>query len=242
MRVAAASGVYRAQDRWAVSLRRAPPSSAREAWSTSFRRDPARAYEDADRWPGPATLREPRLLTLAMIPVVALLASMLVAPSMRPLALGVALLAPPMVVGTMFGSGVMAVLAAILAERGTLSLDFLADLPPHEARRYLTSLPGVGPKTAACVQVFCLGQPALPVDTHVHRVARRLGLIRPTLSADAAHEVLERAVPPPLRYAFHVLLIWHGRQVCRAPKPRCDACVLLGLCPRVGVAANVAED
>ena len=115
MRVAEASGVYRAQDRWAVSLRSAPPATAREAWSTSFRRDPPRAYEDGEGWRRFGFLREPRVVTLAMIPIVAALAWALVAPENRPLALGVALLAPPIVVATMFGSGALAIVAALLA-------------------------------------------------------------------------------------------------------------------------------
>ena len=88
------------------------------------------------------------------------------------------------------------VLARVLAERGDFDLDFLADLPLPEARAWLVGLPGVGPKTAACTLLFNLGRPALPVDTHVHRVARRLGLIGPRVSAEAAHDVLEAQLAP----------------------------------------------
>ena len=86
-------------------------------------------------------------------------------------------------------------LESIERDRGELSLDFLASLPLEEARGYLTSLGGVGPKTAACVLLFALGMPALPVDTHVHRVSRRLGLLGPTVNAEAAHRLLEAAIP-----------------------------------------------
>jgi endonuclease III len=102
-------------------------------------------------------------------------------------------------------------------------------------RAYLTSLDGVGPKTAACVLLFALGKPALPVDTHVYRVSRRLGLIGPKVSAEQAHRDLERAVPAARVYDFHVLLIRHGRQICKAPRPRCSVCPLDEVCPKVGV-------
>jgi endonuclease-3 len=130
---------------------------------------------------------------------------------------------------------IRAVLAAVQADRGKLDLEFLRALPYEQARDYLRALPGVGPKTAACVQVFALQQPALPVDTHVHRVSRRIGLIPPRMGADPAHTALERQVPPPLRYAFHVLLIRHGRDTCKASRPLCEACPLADVCPRVGV-------
>jgi len=113
IRVAQASGVYRAQDRWAVSVRRdTAPGIAKEAWSTSFRRDPPATLERGDgRWSG--LLREPRCITLAMIPILAALVLALVAPAHRPIALGLALLAPPIAVGTAFGSGALAVLTAL---------------------------------------------------------------------------------------------------------------------------------
>ncbi len=121
-------------------------------------------------------------------------------------------------------------LREILARRGELSLDFLEELPLEEARRWLLSLDGIGPKTAACVLLFALGKPALPVDTHVYRVARRLGLIGPKVSADQAHALLEAALPPEAIYAFHVDLIQHGRLICHAQRPRCEVCPLNDLC------------
>jgi endonuclease III len=111
-----------------------------------------------------------------------------------------------------------------------LNLDALDDLPLDDALAYLRALPGVGPKTAACVLLFSLGRPAFPVDTHVYRVARRLGLIGARVSPDEAHEVLRRAVPADWRYTLHVNLIRHGRQVCHAQRPECGRCVLRDLC------------
>ncbi len=107
-----------------------------------------------------------------------------------------------------------------------LSLDFLADLPLTEARAYLRSLPGVGPKTAACVLLFALGLPAFPVDTHVHRVCKRLGLIGAKVSADQAHAIFERIVPGEWAFPLHVNLIRHGRRVCHAQRPACERCPL----------------
>jgi endonuclease III len=132
---------------------------------------------------------------------------------------------------------IKAALEEIHRRQGNLSLDLLRDLDVEAGRAYLTSLGGVGPKTAACVLLFALGKPALPVDTHVYRVSRRLGLIGPKVSAEQAHRDLEQAVPPPDVYDFHMLLIHHGRQICKAPRPRCSECPLDEVCPKVGVAA-----
>ncbi|MEO7001810.1 MAG: endonuclease III [Ktedonobacterales bacterium] len=111
-----------------------------------------------------------------------------------------------------------------------LSLATLDTLPLIEAQGYLLSLPGVGPKTAACVLLFSLGRPAFPVDTHVWRVSGRLGLINPHISADAAHEVLTRKIPPAWRHTSHVNLIQHGRQICHARNPECPRCPLRAVC------------
>ena len=123
------------------------------------------------------------------------------------------------------------ILQEIRAQRGTFDLSFLADLPLPEAKSWLRQLPGVGPKTAGCVLLFSLGRPALPVDTHVFRVARRLGLIDSGISVEKSHEILERLVPPEEIYSFHVHLIEHGRRVCKAQRPRCHLCVLRQVCP-----------
>jgi endonuclease-3 len=110
------------------------------------------------------------------------------------------------------------------------TLDHLAALPIEEADAYLRSLPGVGPKTSACVLLFALGKPAFPVDTHVWRVTRRLGLIGAKVSADAAHIALERIIPPAWRYATHINLIRHGRRTCAAQRPACERCPLRAGC------------
>jgi endonuclease-3 len=127
---------------------------------------------------------------------------------------------------------IQAVLASILHRYGTFDLRQLASKSVSEARAELTELPGVGPKTASCVLLFSLGLPAMPVDTHVHRVARRLGLIGATVSAEAAHEELERQLGENLAdvYAFHTNAIAHGRAVCRARGPRCERCEVTEHC------------
>jgi endonuclease-3 len=124
-----------------------------------------------------------------------------------------------------------AVLRQIYQQRGDLSLDFLHTLPADVAFRYLRSFAGVGPKTAACVLLFACGKPVLPVDTHVHHVSQRLGLIDPKTSAEKAHEVLAKLVPPDQVLEFHIQLIRHGRTICLARNPRCTACVLCDGCP-----------
>jgi len=123
------------------------------------------------------------------------------------------------------------ILEDILKSRGTLELEFLRDLPIPEAKAWLRSLPGVGPKTVGCVLLFALGRPVLPVDTHVYRVSRRLGLIDSTVSPEQAHELLEGIVPPQDVYQFHVNMLAHGRRICRARRPQCPACVLSNGCP-----------
>ena len=126
---------------------------------------------------------------------------------------------------------IKAALGEIKRKQGKLELDFLNQLPLAKARDWLKQLPGVGSKTASCVLLFSLGRPALPVDTHVLRVAKRLGLIEPKTSAEQAHRLLESLVPADSVYQFHLLMIEHGRRVCQAQRPRCSQCVLRGICP-----------
>ena len=128
------------------------------------------------------------------------------------------------------GPNIQAALRQVTAERGELSLDFLETLPLEEARQWLVKLNGVGPKTAAIVLLFALGRPAFPVDTHVHRVTRRLGLIPQNTSREKAHILLEALVPPELYWTLHLNLIAHGRQVCHARQPACDECPLQTQC------------
>ena len=127
------------------------------------------------------------------------------------------------------------VLLRLAQERGELSLDFLRDLPAEEARRYLLTVPGVGMKTASCVLLFSLGRPACPVDTHVLRVTKRLGLISPRTTMDQAHAKLESLLAAQDMLPFHLGLVRVGRQVCAPRRPRCDACLLDDLCPKVSV-------
>ena len=122
------------------------------------------------------------------------------------------------------------ILAAIREREGRIDLSRLNDLDDGAVEEYLTSLPGVGPKTAACVLVFSMGRAAFPVDTHVHRIAVRLGWIPPGTSAERAHRILGPAVPPGIRYDLHLALIEHGRGVCQAQHPRCGECVLRPEC------------
>jgi endonuclease III len=122
-------------------------------------------------------------------------------------------------------------LSEIKARRGTINLDFLNEMKVPEARDWLISLPGVGYKTASCVLLFAFGKPALPVDTHISRVSRRLGLVEQQASLKEAHETLGRLVPPEDTYEFHVLMIEHGRRTCIARRPHCSQCPLGPVCP-----------
>ncbi len=113
---------------------------------------------------------------------------------------------------------------------GKLSLSFLHTTPLEEAREFLTSLPGVGPKTAACVLLFACKQPVFPMDTHIFRSARRLGLITEKSSDAQAHRLMEQLVPEGKHYALHINMILHGRQVCHPRNPQCAQCCLIEHC------------
>tara|TARA_B100000029_G_scaffold483726_1_gene535178 strand:- start:2020 stop:2694 length:675 start_codon:yes stop_codon:yes gene_type:complete len=126
---------------------------------------------------------------------------------------------------------IKAVLKSIRSLRGNLDLSFLADLSLFDAKRWLCDLPGIGPKTAAVVLCFALGLPTMPVDTHIHRVTKRLGLIGAKVSADKAHDILDELIPQDKIFSLHVYFITHGRQVCKARKPLCNNCNLATLCP-----------
>jgi len=114
---------------------------------------------------------------------------------------------------------------------GDVSLRFLRGMPDDEAERYLTALPGVGPKTARCVMMYSLDRDVLPVDTHVWRIAGRLGWHSGGKHPEhRASRELEQSIAPRLRSSLHVTMVAHGRAVCRA-SPRCEACALSDLCP-----------
>jgi endonuclease-3 len=124
------------------------------------------------------------------------------------------------------GPRIQGALRFIFEQRGELSLDFLADMPIDQARAWLTQIKGVGVKTASIVLLFSFAKPVFPVDTHVHRITRRLGLIGPKVSAEKAHAILEAIGDPQTFYAMHLDLIQHGRQICLARNPRCERCML----------------
>lgn len=125
------------------------------------------------------------------------------------------------------------VLEQIEKEQGRISLDSLKSMTMTEAKDYLMRLPGVGHKTASCVLLFSLGKPSLPVDTHIFRVAKRLGLIDSNVSIEKAPGLLQEQIPPFKVYQFHVHMIEHGRRVCRARQPHCAMCILRGACPQL---------
>jgi endonuclease-3 len=134
---------------------------------------------------------------------------------------------------------IQAVLAEVAAATGgSWDLSFLGEWPLEEAREWLMALPGIGRKTAAIVLLFGFGRPALPVDTHVHRVALRLALIPPRTDVERAHLLLEAALQPEEMYPFHVELIRHGRDTCRAPRPICGLCPLTDVCPYSALASR----
>ncbi|HLU08194.1 MAG TPA: endonuclease III [Oceanobacillus sp.] len=128
------------------------------------------------------------------------------------------------------GPRIQNILRRIYAERGELNIDFLKDLPIEEAKAWLTSFDGVGPKTAAIVLCFAFNREAFPVDTHIHRVGQRIGFLPQGISADKAHPVMEAIVPPDQYYAFHLNLIQHGREICQARRPQCERCPLTAYC------------
>jgi len=127
------------------------------------------------------------------------------------------------------------ILRRIRAETGRVSLEFLRRRPASEAYDYLVGFDGVGPKTALCVLLFAFNRPVFPVDTHIYRICRRLGLLPADVPPARAHELLTPMIAPADRYAMHLLLIAHGRAICLARRPRCGQCCLRRLCARKGV-------
>jgi endonuclease III len=125
---------------------------------------------------------------------------------------------------------IQAVLYALTADDGRVRLPDLRHMRRKRALDLLTSLPGVGRKTAACVLLFGSHVPAIPVDTHVHRVSLRLGLVPPKTSPDDTTDALEAAIDARDAFAFHVNLIRLGREICKAPRPRCEICPLSARC------------
>ena len=126
---------------------------------------------------------------------------------------------------------IKAVLERVLDEVGSMDLSFLGEMGLDEAKAWLLRFDGIGPKTAAIILCFSLGMPAMPVDTHIFRVSKRLGLIGPKVNVDKAHDSLESMVNPDEVFSFHLCLINHGRLICKAQRPKCDQCVLAEICP-----------
>lgn len=125
---------------------------------------------------------------------------------------------------------IKSLLRQIKAERGALDLSFLCALSIEEAANYLARFRGIGPKTIACTLLFACRKEIFPLDTHIFRVLRRVGLI-PQKSTDArAHEIMNRIVPRGKFYSFHVNLIRHGRTLCRPQKPLCERCPIVEYC------------
>jgi endonuclease-3 len=128
-------------------------------------------------------------------------------------------------------SRIKLILNQILERNGSLDISFLKEFSIPEARTWLQEFSGVGPKTANCVLLFAFGKPAFPVDTHVYRVSRRLGLLNSKVPIKDAHEILENLTPKEDIYEFHLNLVEHGRRVCHARQPQCPKCVLKEICP-----------
>jgi endonuclease III len=126
---------------------------------------------------------------------------------------------------------IRAIFEKLRADFGAVSLDALRSMNTMAAERYLTCLPGIGVKSARCIMMYSLGLPVLPVDTHVWRVARRLGLVGEAVPYNRVHDELHHVVRPADRYSFHVNALSLGRQACIAKRPRCSACPLQHLCP-----------
>lgn len=128
------------------------------------------------------------------------------------------------------GPRIQTILAKISEKYDRLDLDFLKSMPPEQVMEWLTSLNGVGPKTASIVMVFCLDMPAFPVDTHVYRVSGRIGLREEGITVENAHSSLAALFPPDSYGEVHLNLIYLGRQICHARKPSCLQCPVIDFC------------
>lgn len=122
------------------------------------------------------------------------------------------------------------VLKQIKEEHGTLDLDFLHHVKAEDAVRYLSQFRGIGPKTIACTLLFACRKEVFPLDTHIFRILRRVGLIPQQCTDKRAHEIMNQIVPPGKFYSFHVNLIRHGRALCRPRDPLCERCPIVEYC------------
>ena len=125
---------------------------------------------------------------------------------------------------------IQAVLRKILEERGDFSLEFLGEMKPADALAWLTQIPGIGRKTASVVLLFSFGMPLMPVDRHVERVSKRIGLVPPKATPEQAHDYLQVQLDDKRVHEAHVNLITHGRQTCHAQRPECNRCVIAARC------------
>jgi endonuclease-3 len=125
---------------------------------------------------------------------------------------------------------IQASLRALRELRGDYSLEFLGDMTALDARAWLTAVPGIGRKTASVVLLFCFGTPLMPVDRHVERVSKRIGLLPPRANADLAHELYLAMLEPDQMYEAHVNLITHGRETCHAQRPEHERCAIAARC------------
>ncbi len=130
---------------------------------------------------------------------------------------------------------IVGALNRVMEEAGGPELSFLSEMPTKEAAEWLSSIDGIGPKTVAIVLLFSFGKPVFPVDTHVHRVSGRLGLLSPRATREKAQKELEALVPEKEYYSMHLNLIEHGRRRCKALTPLCDVCELSRLCAHHGI-------
>lgn len=125
---------------------------------------------------------------------------------------------------------IVGTLTRILQDRGCYNLDHLANMEVPDALAYLTSMPGVGHKTASIVLLFCFNLPTFPVDTHIQRISQRLGISDPKASPERIKAIWEQLVPSEWLYPLHLNLIRHGREICHARAPRCEICPLQTIC------------
>ena len=126
-------------------------------------------------------------------------------------------------------------LREIKTRKGNLDLRFLSKMETGEAKEFLTSIKGIGQKSASVVLAFSFGRGLIPVDTHVFRVSKRLGLVGRKATPDKAQKELENMIQEKKRIAFHLNMIRHGREICKAQVPKCSICFLKKICPKVGV-------
>ena len=133
--------------------------------------------------------------------------------------------------GNIKSARIKKILSEIKRQVGHYDISFLGDMSTEDAKKWLRSLDGVGPKTAAVVLCFAFGMPVMAVDTHVYRVSKRLGWINSKISVEKAHDKLESIIIPEFRYKLHVYLITHGRKICKAIQPKCCECIFAKKCP-----------